>query len=141
MWWYIPTNRKCYYHLSLSNDNKELSVEPKSVGAASQVECMRGDFVRRSDGSALARQRTITFANGDTYDGEASQGQPNGTGTYTWASGGKYIGSFAGGKRNGQGILYWGGKISKGNWKDDKLNGDGEIDFADGSVLKGNFCQ
>jgi hypothetical protein len=107
-------NRKCYYRLSLSNDNKRLSVEPKSAGVASQVECMQGDFVRRSDSNSSARQRTITFANGDAYDGEAAQGQPDGTGTYTWASGDKYIGSFADGKRNGQGTLYWGKKSAKG---------------------------
>jgi hypothetical protein len=69
---------------------------------------MRGDFARRSDSGASARRRTITFANGDTYDGEAPQGQPDGIGTYTWASGDKYVGSF------GAEVSFWGAIISVG---------------------------
>ena len=37
---------------------------------------------------------TYTYANGDRYDGEWTDGKRNGMGTYTWANGQKFVGQF-----------------------------------------------
>ena len=60
---------------------------------------------------------TITYDNGDKYDGDVVNGLPHGQGTYTRADGDKYV----------------------GEWRDDLPNGQGTFTYADGSVKEGIF--
>jgi len=98
------------------------------------------------------------------YEGEVSNGKPNGFGvlTYpydeksvvgewkngkydgqvilTFPDGEKYEGEYKDGERNGQGTYTWndGGKYV-GEYKDGKKNGQGTLTFSDGNNYVGEF--
>jgi len=46
------------------------------------------------------------FGNEDIYEGDYTNGKPNGYGTYTWKNRSLYKGNFTNGLRNGSGIWY-----------------------------------
>ena len=70
---------------------------------------------------------TMTYANGDKYEGEFKHGEPNGKGKMTYANGNTYEGEFQNGTRHGRGTLTYdkGGKY--------------EGEFQNGSRLKGKM--
>ena len=71
---------------------------------------------------------TMTWDNGDVYDGQWRYGKMSGEGTITWYDGTSYTGNWRSDKRNGFGTMkYKNGKIAKGNWLDDGPIGEFEI--------------
>lgn len=71
---------------------------------------------------------TMTWDNGDVYDGQWRYGKMSGRGTITWYDGTSYTGNWRSDKRNGFGTMkYKNGKIAKGNWLDDGPIGEFEI--------------
>jgi hypothetical protein len=58
-----PGNTKCYFYISLSNNNSEMNVEVKSPGTKSEDECIRGYFVKRSDSGAAPRSQSLSQIN------------------------------------------------------------------------------
>ena len=88
---------------------------------------------------------TIDFDNGDHYEGETANGQPNGKGVYTYADGDVYDGDFVDGKRNGKGVFTWGadssysGDVYDGDWVDGNRTGKGVYTWANGNVYDGDF--
>jgi len=73
-----------------------------------------------ADLATLKTIGTITFDNGDTYNGEMQLGRMHGNGTYSWASGGYYTGGFYEDLYHGQGIMYLeDGTFIKGVWEND----------------------
>ena len=69
---------------------------------------------------------SITFSNGDSYDGYVEDGLKSGSGTYIWASGESYKGKWSSDKMNGQGTYYptsdW-KTYYKGKFKNNKPSG------------------
>lgn len=84
--------------------------------------------------------RTIKYSNGDKYEGEWTNGQCNGKGTYYWKNGDKYEGDWKDDKVNGHGTFYWadGGKYV-GEFKNNSFNGYGVRHFASGAKYAGNW--
>ena len=65
----------------------------------------------------------LDLPNGDSYEGQASDGIPQGLGTYRWVSGDWYEGDWQQGLRTGSGTYHW-------------SNGD----FYDGEFEENMFC-
>jgi len=103
-----------------------------------------------------------TFSNGDIYDGEWVDNKKEGQGTLIAAHGSKYIGEFWKGKFDGKGTftfydsIYVGefsrgkfegkgsyitadGTIREGTWKNNRLNGQGNLLWANGDKYVGEF--
>jgi hypothetical protein len=59
----------------------------------------------------------------DHYEGQFSNGKPEGKGTYTWADGSHYEGQWKNGLRDGKGKMVIGDSIRTGFWKNDKFVG------------------
>ncbi len=85
-------------------------------------------------------QGTFTFPSGEKYVGEYKDDQPHGQGTSTFPNGEKYVGEFKDGKRNGRGTsTFAGGAKYVGEFKDDKRNGQGTFTFPSGAKYVGEF--
>lgn len=60
---------------------------------------------------------TLTWANGNRYEGEMNGGKYEGKGVYTYANGTRYEGELKDGKPNGAGILTRpDGQVFRGTW-------------------------
>jgi hypothetical protein len=71
---------------------------------------------------------TMTWDNGDVYDGNWKYGKMSGQGTMKWHNEVSYTGNWHSDKRNGFGTMrYANGKIAKGIWRDDYPTGDFEV--------------
>jgi len=71
---------------------------------------------------------TMTWKNGDVYDGQWKYGNMSGLGTMKWNNKTSYTGNWRNNKRNGYGTMrYANGKIAKGIWSDDNPTGDFEV--------------
>ncbi|NQW28224.1 MAG: hypothetical protein HQ474_09960 [Flammeovirgaceae bacterium] len=70
----------------------------------------------------LKKNKKVTYANGDKYEGDWVDGKMNGLGTYTFANGDKYEGDRVDGRMNGSGTYtYANGDKYEGDWVDGKL--------------------
>lgn len=69
----------------------------------------------------------VKYRDGACYDGDVRKGNlPTGCGTMTWSNGDKYDGFYLEGKRRGYGVLEIGGKVVyRGEWFDNKKHGYG----------------
>lgn len=73
---------------------------------------------------------------GSRYEGEWKNNARHGEGKFYWADGEYYIGSYTNDKRSGMGTYYWpNGEKYVGQWADDKRNGAGTFYGADGKVI------
>ena len=87
-------------------------------------------------------KKTLTFKNGDKYEGEIKNGLPHGQGTFTWLNGKRYEGEWKDGKPHGQGlgtINFPDGSIYIGRLKDGNPNGQGRITYSNGSKYRGEW--
>jgi hypothetical protein len=85
-------------------------------------------------------QGTVTYSNGQQYDGEWKDGLPNGQGTKTFLDGSKYAGEFKDNKWHGQGTYtYSNGNQYVGGYKDDLWHGQGTYTFSSGTKVEGIF--
>lgn len=84
---------------------------------------------------------TITYNNGDIYEGEITGILRNGKGKMTYYSTGEsYSGPFVNDKITGIGTYYFSNNTKyHGSLVDNKKEGYGEITYSDGSTYKGNF--
>jgi hypothetical protein len=65
------------------------------------------------------------------YEGEYSNGAPNGHGVYTWSDGARYEGEFRNGKFHGRGTFIWaGGNRYEGEWANGEPHGAGQLTTA-----------
>ncbi|GMI21647.1 hypothetical protein TeGR_g8081 [Tetraparma gracilis] len=115
------------------------------------------DGIREGSGS-------MTYPNGDSYEGEWKNGQMEGEGTYMYkTSGDVYSGTFVGGKKHGAGLYEFGkdksvikgtweaGQVTEGEWNlkgcavytgkftNGKPDGEGSFKFQSGIEQKGAF--
>ena len=107
-----------------------LSVQSKKQTVLYQYKTYSG-FIWKSIGNKKVQPK---------YEGEITNGKPNGQGTQTWSNVDKYVGEWKDGKKHGQGTLtspY--GEKYVGEWKDGEENGQGTYTFSDGSKYVGEF--
>jgi len=80
------------------------------------------------------------YKNGNSYDGEWTNGKPDGKGTFTWVNGDVYSGYFKNGYRNGNGrCAYKDGSVYDGDWAYDYQQGEGTYTWANGDIYQGAF--
>lgn len=67
-------------------------------------------------------------------------GTLTGTGTLTWTDGNRYEGPMLSGKKHGHGIFLWqNGQRYEGEWLNDQMTGKGVLRFANGDRYDGQF--
>jgi len=83
---------------------------------------------------------TITFGNGDKYEGDWSMGSKNGKGIYRCFNGVVYEGRWKDDMRHGYGTCtYANGDVYKGKWAKNQKHGDGCYTFANGNQYTGDW--
>ncbi|HOJ48776.1 MAG TPA: hypothetical protein PLD48_07925 [Bacillota bacterium] len=83
---------------------------------------------------------TYTYANGDVYTGSLLNNKMHGYGILVFASGDKYEGNFSNGLRSGSGVYTWkSGAKYDGSFVDDVKNGFGKMYYANGDYYEGQF--
>ena len=91
------------------------------------------DYRRSGKGS-------ITWKNGDSYEGDFISDMLSGSGTYTFASGDVYEGDFVEGKKQGHGkYTSFDGSYYEGGFENDLRHGTGKLVTSDGGVYDGEF--
>ena len=69
-------------------------------------------------------QGTMTYVNGDKYEGQFTDDKANGHGTYLYANGDTYEGEFKDDEKHGQGtMMYANGNKYTGLWQRNKIVG------------------
>ena len=85
-------------------------------------------------------KKTLTFQNGDKYEGGWKDGKKNGKGTYTSKNGYKYEGEWKDNKMDGKGTYkFKSGEKYEGDWKDDKMDGKGTLTLKNGVIYDGDW--
>lgn len=90
------------------------------------------------------KMKTITYVNGDIYEGEVDGGgRPHGRGTYTHHQGtGQYVGDWKDGKKHGMGTYqHPNGDLYEGSWKDDEKHGIGKHSYRNGDIYEGPWVK
>ncbi len=83
---------------------------------------------------------TYTYANGDVYTGALLNNKMHGYGVIVFSSGDKYEGGFNNGLRSGTGVYTWkSGAKYEGSFVDDVKNGFGKMYYANGDYYEGQF--
>ncbi|MFC3932250.1 MORN repeat-containing protein [Streptococcus dentapri] len=88
-------------------------------------------------------KKTLTFDKGRiVYTGIVKNNKMNGQGTLTYKNGDKYQGNFSDGQFDGQGTFTSkDGWTYKGDFDKGQADGQGTLTTADGTVYKGTFKQ
>lgn len=91
---------------------------------------------------AEAVKKTVTWPNGDHYEGEYVGKERTGKGLYLWANGDRYQGEFVEGKPDGEGEYTWAnGDRYKGEYLEGKRDGQGTYIWANGDRFEGEFTE
>ena len=103
---------------------------PQYKGEVKREYIIFGDYIREGVGS-------LTYSDGDKYEGKWKDGQKHGQGTFTLSDGRKYVGEYKDGIPNGQGTHTFGkgdfeGDKYEGEYKDGKPNGQGTYTSSNG---------
>ena len=107
-----------------------LSVQSKKQTVLYQYKTYSG-FIWKSIGNKKVQPK---------YEGEITNGKPNGQGTQTWSDRDKYVGEWKDGKKHGQGTKIWsGGQKYSGGWKDGKYHGQGTMTVPSGGKYVGEW--
>jgi len=94
-------------------------------------------------GNKTSKNKIIPFNNGSYFVGKTNDSvKINGKGILTDENGNKYIGNFKDNKLNGYGEVFYNNQTFvhyKGYWINDFKHGKGELHFSDGSKYNGKF--
>ena len=91
------------------------------------------DYRRSGKGS-------ITWKNGDSYEGDFLADRLSGRGVYRFKSGDVYEGDFVDGKKHGEGkYTSFDGGYYEGGFENDLRHGKGKLVTSDGAVYEGEF--
>jgi len=83
---------------------------------------------------------TMTFPNGDRYEGVFKDGVFHGRGVYAFQNGDRYEGEFEADKMSGQGTMaYDNGNVYRGQFRNGVRHGKGLLTFENGDVYEGDF--
>eukprot|EP01012_Entosiphon_sulcatum_P026626 TRINITY_DN32097_c0_g1_i1.p1 TRINITY_DN32097_c0_g1~~TRINITY_DN32097_c0_g1_i1.p1 ORF type:complete len:1159 (-),score=228.77 TRINITY_DN32097_c0_g1_i1:11-3487(-) len=92
---------------------------------------------------ASAPSKAVLTVTGETYEGEFdAKGRRHGRGTLTWANGNRYDGEWEEGRMTGRAVFTYGGQngdLYEGCFLDDKKHGEGKYTFANGNTYTGLF--
>ena len=92
-----------------------------------------------SSSSAPEKVKHI-FDDGDSYEGYAINGIPNGKGKYTWADGDIYEGDYVDGKEHGKGkMTFTNGDKYEGDYIDGNPHGKGKYTYKNGDKYEGGY--
>jgi hypothetical protein len=91
--------------------------------------------------SKMHGKGTYTWANGDTYEGQFSNGVIEGKGTiFNRENGSRYTGDWLGGKMDGFGVFRWAsGLVYEGGMRKGCCDGEGMLEWGDGERWAGKF--
>lgn len=81
----------------------------------------------------------FTWTDGESFEGQYKNQDLYGWGTFTWKDGSSYHGIWTKGLRDIFGIHTFNDSTYSGEWKNDKFDGDGCIEYKNGNVLAGEF--
>ena len=85
-------------------------------------------------------QGSITWPNGDSYEGDFVSDKLSGNGVNTFQSGDVYEGEFVEGKKHGKGkYTAFDGSYYEGDFENDLRHGKGKLVTSDGGVYEGDF--
>ncbi len=85
-------------------------------------------------------KKTLTFQNGDTYEGGWKDGKKNGKGTMKFENGVIYDGDWKDDKIHGKGTLtFQNGENYTGDWKGDKMDSTGTWTYENGDKYTGEW--
>ncbi|NEX60704.1 MORN repeat-containing protein [Noviherbaspirillum galbum] len=99
-----------------------------------------GVFQRDANGTTYSGNGSITWPNGDRYNGTLAMGKREGKGSFTWASGQSYAGDWKNDEPNGQGSMRFpNGDQYEGAVMRGMPNGSGSMRFARGDFYSGDF--
>lgn len=99
--------------------------EPHGVGV---VECATYKFVGRFVRGKENGHGAMSFANGESYEGNFDDGHMSGLGTFVYRDAGVYEGQFEKSKRHGHGRrVFANGDEYDGDWEDDRMHGHGKL--------------
>ncbi len=83
---------------------------------------------------------TFTWPNGDQYQGQWLNDQPDGQGIHSYSDGRRYEGQWRRGEKHGRGIATWpDGQRYEGEMKNGERHGQGVYSWPDGHHYKGAF--
>ena len=125
------------FTVSLAAPPASVAAEPAGSdrSAAAERESSDGD-----PAETALEVRTVTYGNGDHYQGEWQDNAPHGRGSYTWASGDRYEGEWQAGRMHGEGTYVWtDGAHYTGSWRDGLRHGAGSFSWADGDRMHGEW--
>ncbi|HNN60792.1 MAG TPA: hypothetical protein PKK45_18390, partial [Leptospiraceae bacterium] len=122
-----------------------------TVAVAEDGKCVAGDCTKGS-GTAIwgadvytgsfqngkpGGPGTFKLADGRTFSGNFTNGEATGQFQVNYPDGSIYNGELVGGRRKGKGTLKSMRGIYRGEFDQDKIQGQGTFDFASGEVYKG----
>lgn len=82
----------------------------------------------------------ITYANGNVYEGQLDDEEPDGQGKMMYANGSVYEGQFENGQRYGQGTyISHDGWTYEGQFENNAVHGQGKMIYANGDIYEGQF--
>jgi len=127
------------YHTS-KNDIKQAteffkkSADYGNKAALQILKAIGVDYTPRRSSSTPEKTK-FTDKDGNSYEGYATYGTPNGKGKITYTDGDIYEGDWVDGIKHGKGkYTYADGDIFEGNFVDGNPHGIGKFTFADGNV-------
>ena len=83
---------------------------------------------------------TMTFANGNKYEGQLEKVTFEGNGTYRWINGDVYFGTFDKNIPSGFGVKrFSNGDLYQGFWQDGKFHDNGTYTWSNGDVYQGEY--
>jgi serine/threonine protein kinase len=112
-----------------TGDGKEIKLDDQT---------MQGDFSLDPVTGAVSGRGSITWKNGDRFEGTLVKGSKEGKGIFVWKNGNRYSGDWANNQPNGRGTLeFRNGDQYKGEVRNGVPNGKGSFVFSNGNRYEG----
>ena len=93
---------------------------------------------QKMKGGAESNKQEMSYQDGK-YVGEMKDGIPHGQGSLTYKNGEVYEGYWFNGKRHGRGIMrYKNGEVYEGQWDFDRIDGKGKYTYKNGAFMMVN---
>lgn len=100
----------------------------------------KGKIVGETLNNKFNGSATITYSNGNSYEGEVKDNLKEGIGILRYADGDVYFGGFKADKKEGNGTyIYSNGVKYEGQFKDDLKSGHGYLFLSNGDTYLGEF--